>query len=255
MLKALLNVRPRFANVKLARVSQAELCQELVRFEEQLITQSYKFGVLYVKHGQRDENEMFRNTETSPQFEEFLEWIGDKIVLKNWPHFRGGLDVKNDTTGTHSIYTRHRNMEIMFHVAPMLPFVEQDEQQLERKRHLGNDVVVIIFSESEEPFHPLTLCSHFNHIFVVVSVDNFMTDKMQQTYYKMAFSCLEGVRPFHPFLTYPPIFPKNEKTRDFFLTKLINAERSAMYAPAFATKMTRTREALLSHVLRKLNLS
>ena len=36
--------------------------------------------------------------------------------------------------------------------------------QVERKRHLGNDVVVIVFRESDctEPFDPLKIKSQFN---------------------------------------------------------------------------------------------
>ena len=39
----------------------------------------------------------------------------------------------------------------MYHVAPLLPFYEKDAQQLERKRHVGNDVVNVIFVEGDEP--------------------------------------------------------------------------------------------------------
>ncbi len=30
---------------------------------------------------------------------EFLNFLGDKVRLKGWQHFSGGLDVKHDTTG------------------------------------------------------------------------------------------------------------------------------------------------------------
>lgn len=42
-----------------------------------------------------------------------------------------------DRTGKHSIYTQFEDKEIMFHVATMLPFSHAEEQQLDRKRHLG----------------------------------------------------------------------------------------------------------------------
>ena len=34
---------------------------------------------------------------------------------------------------------------MMFHVSTLLPFFPADPQQVERKRHIGNDLVVIIF--------------------------------------------------------------------------------------------------------------
>lgn len=32
---------------------------------------------------------------TSKNFEEFLNFLGDKITLKGWKHFGGGLDIKS----------------------------------------------------------------------------------------------------------------------------------------------------------------
>jgi RAP1 GTPase activating protein 1 len=43
------------------------------------------------------------------------------------------------------VHTKFNGFEIMYHVAPYLPWYPNDKQQLERKRHLGNDIVVIVF--------------------------------------------------------------------------------------------------------------
>jgi hypothetical protein len=51
----------------------------------------------------------------------------------------------------------------MFHVSTLLPFFPEDPQQVERKRHLGNDVVIVIFREGpNDPFTPLIIRSQFN---------------------------------------------------------------------------------------------
>ena len=47
----------------------------------------------------------------------------------------------------------------MFHVATLLPFNPLDKQQLEKKRHIGNDLVVIIFQEGDQVYRPTTLSS------------------------------------------------------------------------------------------------
>jgi RAP1 GTPase activating protein 1 len=65
-------------------------------------------------------------------------------------------------TGEHSIYTKWQGYEIMFHVSVLLPFKKTDVQQLERKRHIGNDIVVIIFQESDMPFDISTITSKQN---------------------------------------------------------------------------------------------
>jgi RAP1 GTPase activating protein 1 len=103
---------------------------------------------------------------------------------------------------------------------------------VERKRHLGNDVVVLIFKEGNTPFNPLCIKSHFNHVFLVVQVvkpeeslgDSNGSDA--KTRYKLYIANKPGVVPHGPFLPFPPIFEKNEDFRDFLLTKLINAERA-----------------------------
>lgn len=68
--------------------------------------------------------------DTSPEFSQFLSFLGEKIELKGWKYFRGGLDVKSGSTGTHSLYTKFYDYEIMFHVAPWLPFSQRDKQQV-----------------------------------------------------------------------------------------------------------------------------
>ena len=67
-----------------------------------------------------------------------------------------------NSTGERSVYTAYKGFEIMFHVATMLPYNPHDEQQVCKKRHIGNDVVVIIFKENNIPFDPLWMRSQFN---------------------------------------------------------------------------------------------
>jgi hypothetical protein len=130
-------------------------------------------------------------------FDSFLQFLGSKVRLKGWQDYRGGLDnigslllffvsslfshvaavvfnhtaintLLGDTTGTHSVYTKWRDYEIMFHVSTLLPFSFDNPQQLERKRHLGNDIVVLIFKEGNTPYIPDTIASDFNHVVAVV---------------------------------------------------------------------------------------
>jgi hypothetical protein len=59
----------------------------------------------------------------------------------------------------------------MFHVSTLLPFFPKDDQQVERKRHLGNDVCVIIFKDSAAtPFDPTSIKSEFNRNFVFLAI-------------------------------------------------------------------------------------
>lgn len=62
----------------------------------------------------------------------------------------------------HSIYKKHQGFEVMFHVATLIPHTPGDVQQVERKRHIGNDMVVVIFKEGKTPFDPNLIRSQFN---------------------------------------------------------------------------------------------
>ena len=52
--------------------------------------------------------------------------------------------------------------------------------QLLRKRHIGNDIVTIVFQEpGAEPFTPKTVRSHFQHVFIIVRAHNPNTDHVK----------------------------------------------------------------------------
>lgn len=51
--------------------------------------------------------------------------------------------------------------------------------QLLRKRHIGNDIVTIVFQEPGAlPFTPKTVRSQFQHVFIIVKVHNPCTDNV-----------------------------------------------------------------------------
>jgi RAP1 GTPase activating protein 1 len=114
---------------------------------------SFTVGLLYGT-AEQGEDERFHNTKGSAAFEEFLDFLGDRIRLKGWTGMRGGLDVRSDSTGEHSIYVDYQRYNMMFHVSTLLPYYPQDIQQVERKRHIGNDVVVIVWNEGRGYFDP-----------------------------------------------------------------------------------------------------
>jgi len=58
------------------------------------VTRKLKFGILFCKKGQTVEEDMFSNTETTPELEYFLSQIGEKTALKGYTGFAGGLDLK-----------------------------------------------------------------------------------------------------------------------------------------------------------------
>ena len=214
----------------------------ILQYDEHIITNTYKFGVVYQKFGQTTEEEIFGNATTSPAFDEFLDILGDRIELKNFEGYRGGLDTQHGQTGTESVYTEFRQKEIMFHVSTLLPFTVGDTQQLQRKRHIGNDIVAIVFQEENTPFSPDLIASNFLHAYIVVQPIDAGTDRLR---YRVSVTARDDVPFFGPTLPAPSIFRKGKDFRQFLLTKLINAENAAYKAEKFAKLAERTRISLL----------
>ncbi|XP_023557446.1 GTPase-activating Rap/Ran-GAP domain-like protein 3 isoform X4 [Octodon degus] len=219
-----------------------EIQKDLLVLEEQEGSVNFKFGVVFAKDGQLTDDEMFSNEIGSETFQKFLNLLGDTITLKGWTGYRGGLDTKNDTTGIHSVYTVYQGHEIMFHVSTMLPYSKENKQQVERKRHIGNDIVTIVFQEGEESspaFKPSMIRSHFTHIFALVRYDQ------QNDNYRLKIFSEESVPLFGPPLPSPPVFTDHQEFRDFLLVKLINGEKATLETPTFAQKRRRTLDMLI----------
>ncbi|XP_035512419.1 rap1 GTPase-activating protein 1-like isoform X3 [Morone saxatilis] len=224
----------------------------IVTFDEHVISNNFKFGVIYQKFGQTSEEELFGNSEESPAFVEFLEFLGEKIELHNFKGFRGGLDVTHGQTGTESVYCNYRNKEVMFHVSTKLPYTEGDTQQLQRKRHIGNDIVAIVFQEENTPFVPDMIASNFLHAYVVVQVVNPCSDNVL---YRVSVTARDDVPFFGPALPNPAVFKKGPAFHEFLFTKLINAEYACYKAEKFAKLEERTRSALLETLYEELHLN
>ncbi|XP_041835463.1 rap1 GTPase-activating protein 1 isoform X6 [Melanotaenia boesemani] len=224
----------------------------IVTFDEHVISNNFKFGVIYQKFGQTSEEELFGNMEESPAFVEFLEFLGKKIELHDFKGFRGGLDVTHGQTGTESVYTSFHNKEIMFHVSTKLPYTEGDSQQLQRKRHIGNDIVAIVFQEENTPFVPDMIQSNFLHAYVVVQVENTCSGNVT---YKVSVTARDDVPFFGPALPDPAIFKKGPEFHEFLFTKLINAEYACYKAEKFAKLEERTRSALLETLYEELHIN
>uniref|UniRef100_A0A8C1Q9L6 GTPase-activating Rap/Ran-GAP domain-like protein 3 n=1 Tax=Cyprinus carpio TaxID=7962 RepID=A0A8C1Q9L6_CYPCA len=219
-----------------------EIQKDLLVLEEQEGSVNFKFGVLYAKDGQLTDDEMFSNESGSENLDKFLNLLGDTICLQGWAGYRGGLDTKNDTTGINSIYTVYQGHELMFHVSTMLPYSKENKQQVERKRHIGNDIVTIVFQEGDDTspsFKPSMIRSHFTHIFALVRYNS------QNDSYRLKIFSEESVPLFGPPLPSPPVFTDHQEFRDFLLVKLINGEKATLETPTFAQKRQRTLDMLI----------
>ncbi|XP_029926826.1 signal-induced proliferation-associated 1-like protein 2 isoform X3 [Myripristis murdjan] len=224
-------------------INSPKVPEQLLKLDEQGLSFQHKVGVLYCKAGQSTEEEMYNNESAGPALEEFLDLLGQRVRLKGFTKYRAQLDNKTDSTGTHSLYTTYKDYELMFHVSTLLPYTPNNRQQLLRKRHIGNDIVTIVFQEPGAlPFTPKNIRSHFQHVFVIVKVHNPCTDNVC---YSVAVSRSKDVPPFGPPIPKSVTFPKSAVFRDFLLAKVINGENAAHKSEKFRAMATRTRQEYL----------
>ncbi|RIB15658.1 hypothetical protein C2G38_2017934 [Gigaspora rosea] len=207
-------------------ITTPELGQELLSLDESRLQKQYKIGVLYQAPSQMSEEEWFANTTASPAYERFLQILGNKIELLGWQKFCGGLDTKTGGAGKYSIYDSGtwKDFEIMYHVSTMLPFEDKNRLQITRKRHLGNDIVCIVFQDVPRPFSPFAIRSQFLHVYVIVSPVNLNNG---QEAYRVEILCKEGVPSFGPALPEPPIFYDPISLKKFLVATVINGQNAA----------------------------
>ncbi|PRP82173.1 RapGAP/RanGAP domain-containing protein [Planoprotostelium fungivorum] len=232
---------------RLKKVDDPRLPQALLTFEEQQRIKGFKFGLLYAPEGQTKEEQMFANIDSSPAFDQFISFLGDKVALENWRGFKAGLDTKGGSTGTHAVFKRYNNNDIMFHVSTLLPFNPKDKQQLERKRHIGNDIVIILFLEGETVYKPTTISSRQVHVVILVKPVK-ISNKPGETFYRVSVVSREGVDEVSPKVPQDCLFKGDEAFLDWLYSKLLNAERACYAAPMLSNKLERTRNSMLKDI-------
>ena len=224
---------------------------KLIRnYDEHEEVTKFKFGLMYQKVGQVTEEEILNNETHSESLTEFLHMLGKISKLSEHVGYRGGLDTKYGQTGEYLLYdSSFQNCEVVFHVSTLLPYTKNDRQQLQRKCHIGNDIVTIVFQDGETPFSPEMITSHFLHAFIVVRPINPCSSKVQ---YQVSVTAKHDVPSFGPSLPQNSTFDKGAQFKDFLFAKLINGEKACYKAKKFDMLNQRTRMALLTNLVNDL---
>ncbi|OJJ43811.1 hypothetical protein ASPZODRAFT_161379 [Penicilliopsis zonata CBS 506.65] len=137
-------------------------------FDRNDIVDGHKVGVIYVDHGQTTEAEILANTSGSADYEYFLSGLGTKVQLQGAQFNTQGLHPSTD--GQYTYAWRDRVTEIVYHVPTMMPTdFDNDPNCINKKRHIGNDFVNVVFNRSNLPFAFDTIPSQFNFVNIVIS--------------------------------------------------------------------------------------
>ncbi|KAM5227476.1 tuberin isoform 6-T6 [Ctenodactylus gundi] len=133
---------------------------------------THKIAVLYVGEGQSSsELAILSNEHGSYRYTEFLTGLGRLIELKDCQPdkvYLGGLDVCGED-GQFTYCWHDDIMQAVFHIATLMPTKDGDKHRCDKKRHLGNDFVSIIYNDSGEDFKLGTIKGQFNFVHVIIT--------------------------------------------------------------------------------------
>ncbi|KAI0989020.1 hypothetical protein GJ496_005698 [Pomphorhynchus laevis] len=215
-----------------------QIPNKIAIYDNQTISNCFKFGILYQKAYQITEEEMYENVDHSESMQRFLDFIAEPISLQNHKGFCGGLDNKYGLTGNNSYYSKFEGNEIMFHVSTLLPHCPSDPQQIERKRHIGNDIVTIIFQEPGAHFCPSVISSQFLQVYICVQ-------PVDADSYRVAVAAKSNISRFGPFIEGVGQYRKDDMFRKCLFSKLINAQIAACNSTGKIGSMLRKRRNML----------
>ncbi|KAK4505756.1 hypothetical protein PRZ48_003721 [Zasmidium cellare] len=132
---------------------------------------THKAGIIYVGEEQTSEDEILLNQSGSPDYREFLDDMGSVRRLKGATFNTQGLDRADDNDGAYTVVWNNEVTELVYHVTTLMASDPHDDKLtvVNKKRHIGNDYVNIVFNNSGRPFRFDTFPSAFNRVYVVIS--------------------------------------------------------------------------------------
>ena len=233
--------RKLFGRLSPAQMEDPEVQTTLLKLENDEPSLRIKIGVLFASHGQVDETAMYQNQHGSNSFETFLDLLGDRVRLQGFDGYAAQLDPRHDGSGTHSVYRKdYAGYEIMFHVSTLLQYDPTDEQRIQRKRFIGNDIIMIVFMDGDTTYNIECMASQYTRVVLVVR------PVLHPDYgpgYALSVGSMKGLRSFGPpvYATYP----RTEAFIEVLLAKCINGEKATMASPEFLIRDKRTRKGYL----------
>lgn len=167
------------------------------------VIDTHKVGIMYVAPGQAHELDILRNSHGSPAYTRFLEGIGRLINLRGQVDvYAGGLSPDED--GEYAYAWWDDIGQVLYHTATMMPSKPDDEYCIDKKRHIGNDYVRIVWNDSGFPYRFDTLATQFQFVNIVVephslgAIAAFSNNVHENEYFKVTIQRASGMRDFTP---------------------------------------------------------
>jgi len=199
--------------LKLKEIASSALVPKINELEANFISKTFKFGILTSSVvGICTEDDLYKTDEISSGFNEFLELMGKKLPIQSG-YYNGSLTDAKDF-----YWTKFKKREVAFHVGPLIM-----GGRLDRKRHVGNNVSVIIYQDNPENqiIDTSSFSSQFNSIFLVVQ--RILVNS--ETKYRIYVASKHSVQNVSPFLDSTNNIFSSKQVKKAVLTKLMNTEQ------------------------------
>ncbi|TFY57027.1 hypothetical protein EVJ58_g7277 [Rhodofomes roseus] len=201
------------SSAKLRPLSDSSRLQSFFRSLDRMpVIDTHKVGVMYVAPGQREESEILRNSHGSPAYSRFLESLARLINLRGQKDvYAGGLDPDED--GEYAYAWWDDTGQILFHTATLMPASEPT--CMNKKAHIGNDYVRIVWNDSGMPYRFDTLATQFQFVNIVIephsrgAIAAFSNNLHENEYFKVTVQRAEGMPEFTPISDFKLISAEN----------------------------------------------
>ncbi|XP_055530935.1 tuberin isoform X2 [Wyeomyia smithii] len=132
--------------------------------------EKHKIGVLYVGAGQVGcETDILKNRYGSLRYAKFLQKLGTLVAIKEAKEHNFFIDLEcSGKDGNFTYIWQDDIVQVTFHVATLMPNHKHDPNCNEKKKHIGNDFVSIVYNESGEEYDLKTIKAQFNYACVVI---------------------------------------------------------------------------------------
>ena len=171
------------------------------------VIDTHKIAILYVGPGQNGQQEILGNCHGSPMYTRFLESLGQLIRVRDQRDVDTG-DIIPETDGEYAYVWWGDILQVVYHTATLMPNIPTDPSFMNKKRHVGNDKVRIVWNDSGLPYALDTIPSAFNFVNFVIephsigTIAAFSNSRHEHKVFKVTMQRMTGMPEFGPIGDY-----------------------------------------------------
>ncbi|KAI6652322.1 Tuberin isoform X2 [Oopsacas minuta] len=129
---------------------------------------NHALGVIYMDHGQTTERQLLNNTRGSERYNKFLCGLGEFIDVSNSDKYQLWVGGLQSDDCRYTFHWQDDITQVAFHIATFMSNLPHDPGCTNKKRHIGNDNVIIIYKDSTRPYQQGLITSEKTLVEIVI---------------------------------------------------------------------------------------